>query len=108
MAGHFGGDKTLALVQENFFWPKLAHDVECFVKCCRICQITKSHSKNTGLYTLLPVPKAPWENISLDFALGLPRTQRNKDSIIMVVDRFSKMAHFISCNKTADASHIAD
>ena len=108
MAGHFGGDKTLALVQENFFWPKLAHDVECFVKCCRICQITKSHSKNTGLYTLLPVPKAPWENISLDFALGLPRTQRNKDSIMVVVDRFSKMAHFISCNKTADASHIAD
>jgi hypothetical protein len=108
LAGHFGRDKTLALVQENFFWPKLAHDVECFVKSCRICQIAKSHSKNTGLYTPLPVPKAPWEDISLDFVLGLPRIQRNKDSIMVVVDRFSKMAHFVPCNKTADASHIAD
>jgi hypothetical protein len=86
LAGHFGRDKTLALVQENFFWPKLARDVESFVKSCRICQIAKSHSKNTGLYTPLPVPKAPWEDISLDFVLGLPRTQRNKDSIMVVVD----------------------
>ena len=59
LAGHFGRDKTLAFVQENFFWPKLAHDVECFVKSCRICQIAKSYSKNTGLYTPLPVAKAP-------------------------------------------------
>uniref|UniRef100_A0A2N9G5D8 Protein kinase domain-containing protein n=1 Tax=Fagus sylvatica TaxID=28930 RepID=A0A2N9G5D8_FAGSY len=108
LAGHFGRDKTLALMQENFFWPKLTHDVECFVKSCRICQIAKSHSKNTGLYTPLPIPKAPWEDINLDFFLGLPRTQRNKNSIMVVVDRFSKMAHFVPCNKTADASHIAD
>jgi hypothetical protein len=108
LVGHFRRDKTLALVQENFFWPKLAHDVECFVKSCRIFQIAKSHSKNTGLYTPLPIPKAPWEDISLDFVLGLPQTQRNKDSIMVVVDRFSKMAHFVPCNKTADASHIAN
>jgi hypothetical protein len=108
LARHFRRDKTLALVQENFFWPKLAYDVECFVKSCRICQIAKSHSKNTSLYTPLPVPKAPWEDISLDFVLGLPRTQRHKDSIMVVVDRFSKMVHFVPCNKAADASHIAD
>ena len=108
LGGHFGEAKTLALVKTNFFWPKLETAVARFIKRCVVCMMAKSHGNNEGLYTPLPVPKAPWEDVSLDFVLGLPKTQRNKDSIMVVVDRFSKMAQFVPCNKSNDASHVAD
>jgi RNase H-like domain found in reverse transcriptase/Integrase zinc binding domain len=99
LAGHFGVDKTLAWLQDQFYWPRMEWDVTRFMGRCRTCRLAKTRGTNAGLYQPLPVPVAPWEDVSLDFVLGLPRTQRNKNSIMVVVDRFSKMAHFITCNK---------
>lgn len=96
------------LLSENFYWPKLRHDVERYVQRCVTSHKAKSKLNPHGLYTPLPVPNAPWEDISMDFVLGLPRTRRGRDSIFVAVDRFSKMAHFIPCNKSDDASHVAD
>ncbi|KAJ9548661.1 hypothetical protein OSB04_021204 [Centaurea solstitialis] len=107
LSGHFGREKTVVLVSERFFWPKLVKDVIKVLKRCRICHVAKTHHTNQGLYTPLPTPERPWEDVSLDFVLGLPMTQRKKDSIMVVVDRFSKMAHFIPCAKTYDASQVA-
>jgi hypothetical protein len=108
LMGHFGAKKTADVLATHFFWPQLRRDVERFVSRCTTCQKAKSRLNPHGLYMPLPVPSIPWADISMDFVLGLPRTKRGRDSIFVVVDRFSKMAHFIPCHKSDDAIHIAD
>ncbi|RDX83662.1 hypothetical protein CR513_35398, partial [Mucuna pruriens] len=63
---------------------------------------------SNGLYTLLLIPTSPWVDISMDFVLGLPRSRTGRDSIFMVVDIFSKIAHFIPYHKVDDACHMAN
>ena len=81
-------------------------NVARLVAQCRTYQLAKAKKQNTSLYTPLLVPHEPWKDVSMDFVLGLPRTTRGHDFILVVVDRFSKMTHFIPCNKTNDAPHV--
>jgi hypothetical protein len=105
---HFGHDKTFAQLRSSYYWPSIRTYVMKFVNICRICQHAKGKRQNTGLYQPFPIPKRPWDVISMDFVLGLPRTKRGCDSIFVVVDRFSKMAHFIPCQKTNDLTHVGN
>jgi transposase InsO family protein len=108
LMGHFGVKKTEDVLAAHFFWPRMRRDVECYVSRCTTCYKAKSRLNPHDLYMPLPVPRAPWEDISMDFVLGLPRTKRGRDSVFVVVDRFSKIAYFIHCHKTDNASHVAD
>jgi hypothetical protein len=93
LMGHFGVYKTQEILAAHFFWPQMHHAVEHLVARCTTCQKAKSHLNNDDLYMPLPVPTSPWISISIDFVLGLSRTKKERDSIFVVVDRFSKMAH---------------
>jgi hypothetical protein len=108
LAGHFGHDKTFAQLSSSYYWPGMRTEVIKFVNRCRICQHAKGKRQNTRLYQPLPIPERPWDAISMDFMLGLPRTQRGFDSIFVVVYRFSNMGHFIPCQKASDATHVAN
>ncbi|GJV08645.1 putative nucleotidyltransferase, ribonuclease H [Tanacetum coccineum] len=105
--GHVSHDRTLQLVQASYFWPTMRKEVDRYVKRCRVCQVSKGTTTNAGLYMPLPIPLQLWVDISMDFVLGLPRTQRGNDSIFVVVDHFSKMVQFIPCKKTTDAVNVA-
>ena len=107
LAGHFGVTKTFRALEDRYYWPRLRRDVRRLIGRCSICTIGKLTKQNSGPYLPLPVPTSPLQEVSLDFILGLPRTRRQHDSILVVVDRFSKMAHFIACSKTTDAAHTA-
>src|SRR5438045_8006243 len=102
LMGHFGVKKTEDVLAAHFFWPWMRRDVERYVSRCTTCNKAKSRLNPHGLYMPLPIPSAPWEDISMDFVLGLPRTKRGRDSVFVVVDRFFKIAHFILCYKSVN------
>jgi hypothetical protein len=106
--GHFGVKKSEDVLAAHFFWLKMRRDMERYVSWCTTCNKTKSRLNPHGLYMLLPIHSVPWEDIYMDFVLGLPRTKRGRDSIFMVVDHFFEMSHFIHCHKSDNASHVAD
>jgi hypothetical protein len=106
--GHFRVKKTADVPAAHFFWQKMRRDMEHHVSRCTTCNEAKSRLNPHGLYMPLSVPSVPWEDIYMDFVLGWPRTKRGRDSIFVVVDHFSKMAHFIPCHKSDNASHVAD
>ena len=107
LASHFGITKTLQAIEARYYWPNLRRDIRRLIGRCSTCTIGKLTKQNMGQYLPLPVPTAPWQEVSLDFVLGLPRTRRQFNAVLVVVDRFSIMAHFITCSKTTDVAHTA-
>ena len=91
-------------MEEPIFCPSLKKDVWKIIEQHRACQVGKGSTQNTVLYMSLPIPSKSWEDVSMDFVLGLLRTQWGFDSIF---DGFSKMAHFIPCKKASYASCVA-
>ncbi|KAJ1299605.1 hypothetical protein OPQ81_003785 [Rhizoctonia solani] len=79
--------------------------VNRYVDSYEICQRSKGHEKHHALKRL-SVPSGPWEDISYDFIVKLPKCQ-GYDSVLVVVHRFSKMVHFIPCKETVTAEDVA-
>jgi len=95
IAGHLGTYKTIGRVRANFYWPKMDENITEYVRSCDVCQRNKViRHKKYGLLEPLEVPMRPWTVISMDFIVGLPKSD-GYIKIWVIVDRFSKMAHFI-------------
>ena len=107
LAGHPGRDRTLWNVSKFFFWPGMGKTVKEFVRSCDSCQRSKSSRAKVGLLQPLPVPKEPWEDITMDFIMGLPQTDRHHDAIFVFVDRLTKYVHLIPTTSTIGAEGAA-
>jgi Integrase zinc binding domain/Chromo (CHRromatin Organisation MOdifier) domain/Integrase core domain len=107
VAGHPGQWKTLELVSRNYWWPRISVDVKDYVKGCSLCQRSKNvHQSLAAPLKPNTVHHGPWKNITADFITGLP-TSGGYDSILVVVCRHTKQAHFIGCNDTVSAEELA-
>lgn len=105
---HPGIQRTREVVQQRFWWATLKEDTREFVNACPVCnQHKSSHQAPAGLLQPLPIPHRPWSHISLDFVTGLPPSNGHT-AILTVVDRFSKMAHFVPIPKLPSAKETAE
>ena len=106
-AGHPGRDRTYFRLARFFYWPRMGLDIKRFVKTCDLCQRTKGGQPRTGLLQSLPIPNSPWQDISMDFIVGLPLTSRGFDAIYTFVDRLTKCVHLVPTNSKIDAKGSA-
>jgi hypothetical protein len=96
-AGHHGYKKTLETVKSHYFWLGMKREIVEYIARCMECQKVKAeHRHPTGLLRPLPIPEWKWQVVTMDFIMGLPRTAKLHDSIMVVVDKFTKATHFYS------------
>ncbi|CAI7793981.1 unnamed protein product [Closterium sp. NIES-53] len=108
LSEHFGINKTLKLLQRNYYWADMPTDVQRYVTTCPTCQAMKSsRQRPAGLLQPLEPPERPWQQVTMDFVTGLPAGASGNDSVLVVVDRLTKMAHFAPCRTTITAEQTA-
>ena len=106
--GHPGRAKTLELLQREYYWQTMRAGVDCFVRNCDPCRRSRTaRHAPFGLLRPLPVPRAPWQDISMDFVVGLPWSN-GCDAIWVVADRLTKQRHLVPCRGDVDAKDLAD
>jgi len=108
VAGHFGQEKTVEIVTRHFYWKGLTGWINDYVRSSNKCQ--HNNSSRHAQYELLQplqIPFAAWTSISTDFITHLPESQGHSQ-IMVVVDRFTIMAHFIGLNENVTANDVAD
>jgi hypothetical protein len=95
LADHGGAKRTITFFKRSYYWPNLKDSAKEYVKTCLTCQQNRTlNEKQVGMLQPLLISEGPWESVSIDFMVSLPPS-RGFDAIMVVVDQFSKMAHFI-------------
>jgi hypothetical protein len=97
---HPGSNKMYQDLKQRFWWTKMKIEIAKYVARCDTCHRVKAvRLKPAGRLQPLPIPSWKWDNIGMDFITGLPTTSRKFDSIWVIIDRLTKLAHFLPLKK---------
>jgi hypothetical protein len=106
---HPGSTKLYQDLRQHFWWTRMKREIAKYVSECDTCQRVKaSHLKASGTLQPLPIPSWKWEDISMDFIVGLPNTSQKHDSIWVIIDRLTKTAHFLPVQTTYSTKKYAE
>jgi hypothetical protein len=108
-AGHPGYQKIVAAIKSHYFWPGMKKEITEYIARCMECQKVKAENRHLAeLLQPLTISEWKWEIMTMDFITGLPRTNKLHDSIMVVVDKLTKVAHFIPLKTTHKATEVVD
>ena len=94
---HPGGTKMYQDLRRQYYWSGMKRHVGDFVQRCLTCQQVKAeHQKPAGLLQPLEVAEWKWEHVMMDFVTHFPRTPQGHDAVWVIVDRVTKLAHFLA------------
>ena len=100
-AVHPGGTKMYQDLRRQYYWSGMKRHVRDFVRRCLTCQQVKAeHQKPAGLLQPLEMAEWKWEHVTMDFVTHLPRTLQGQDAVWVIVDRVTKLAHFLAVRMT--------
>ncbi|WVZ74858.1 hypothetical protein U9M48_022982 [Paspalum notatum var. saurae] len=106
---HPGSNKMYHDLKQKFWWTRMKREIAKYVSECDVCKRVKAdHLKPGGMLQPLNIPAWKWEDIHMDFVVGLPRTQKGYDSIWVIIDRFTKSAHFLPVKTVYRANTYAE
>ena len=106
---HPGGTKMYQDLEEQFWWHKMKREIGSYIAKCDICRRVKAgHQRPAGLLQPLQIPEWKWDSVGMDFIIELPTSSRGNDSIWVIVDRLSKVAHFLPVKTTYQSSKLAE
>ncbi|KAF8750036.1 hypothetical protein RHS01_09663 [Rhizoctonia solani] len=107
LAGHPGRQRTLELVSRNYYWPGIRADTYWHVDSCKTCQRIRKPKYASIPPQPLELPSRPWQHVSYDMIVDLPK-DGNSDSILVIVDSFTKYVILVECAKKLKAPELAD
>jgi hypothetical protein len=106
---HPSSEKMYQDLKKRFWWYGMKREIAEYVARCDSCQRIKAeHQRPVGLLQLLQIPQWKWDEIGMDFIVGLPHPRASYDSIWVVVDRLTKAAHFIPVKTTYNSAVLAE
>ena len=112
LAGHYGIERTTELLRRKYYWDTIADDIKEYCQSCDACQRQAiPRHKPYGEMQSLPQPLGPWKEVTMDFVTGLPPSKRRGlvfDAILVIVDRYTKMAVYLPCTTEIDAQALAE
>jgi hypothetical protein len=106
---HSGSTKMYKYLKTRYWWKDMRRDIAHYVACCDTCSKVKiEHQKPAGLLKPLEIPVCKWEDVSMDFVVGLPRTPKGNDSVWVIVDHLTKVAHFVPVKTQHQTERLAE